>query len=301
MNRYIRSIFGLIVFSSAFIICACSSNESPMKTFPEIKIPDGELLRYGVYLSGVKQTDIYLTTKKETNVNGDILYRTYINIIQAGSGGKPSRNYKNWPAFSLFDPKSGSVVESGGNLNNNDMKNWLCDSGFIFWNYKLHQDEGFVEYISKNLENGKTNTAAGRININRNIPNDDIWFDMFNLSRVLDIEKGGYKGLLNQEYFDIPVTFKFTNVSSETLLTKAGKFQTKRYEALDDLGFKWLLMMPRMLPLFPSFGPYFKKNKFENYAIYVENSDRRLIVKEHIMVAGDFILEEIGNITNLKL
>lgn len=271
-----------------------SNNQKlPAKTNPVINIPDGEFLRYGNYVKEEKFADYYLVTKKENKGNGNLFYRTYIDIIMVSEDRKPIKDYTKWPAYCLVDAKLGSVIESGGNFQTNVMRNWLGNVGkMTSWQYKLDIEKGKVDYVSKYI-NGKEKTRC--VKITPGLPTSDLMNVLFFFQRFLDIQNGAVASFINPEYFAVPFDYSLKDLSPETIPTKAGSFDTTKYTFVVETPPSPVRDTIKLLFKDPGTVFYFVTHPNEEYTYCIENSERRLVIKEHIVVrAGDYILEEIS-------
>jgi hypothetical protein len=272
-----------------------NNQKKPAKPLPVINIPDGEFLRYGNYVKEEKFADYYLVTKKEKNGNGNVFYRIYIDVIPVSENRKPAEDYTKWPAYSLVDAKLGSVIEAGGNFKTNVLKNWLGSvAKLVFWQYKLDLEKGQVDYVSRYI-NGKEKKRS--VKIIPGLPCCDFMGALFFYQRFLDIQKGDVAAFINPEYFNVPFDFSLENVSQEKVRTDAGTFDTTNYTFIVETPPAPVRETIKLLFKDPGTILYFITHRDEEYTYCIENSERKLLIKEHIVVrAGDYILEEISSV-----
>jgi len=210
--------------------CGVKNKFQPMKTYTIMDIPDGEYLHYSEYKDNKKYSDVYFVTKKMTNETGDLVYRTYCNIIPEVDSQLKAEYYTNWPVYFVFDPKSGSVLETVGNISPNVMNNWsgFGTEGLIYWHYKLDQKTGVVNYLSKSIKGSVTNSIKLQVKINPIFPSGDMLGGMFFSPRYLDPDKGGVLYSLTPQVMKEPMAISWKLKPNETLTTKAGTFQVKK-------------------------------------------------------------------------
>lgn len=297
-NLLLSSLVLFLVFP--FLMSCSKTNDifkTPVKIYSEINIPDGEYLQYGNYVNGKKHSDYYLVTKKVTNTSGNTLYKTYFKIIPVSAVKTDIGHYTNWPAYLIMDPKLGSVLESGGNLNVGDMS-WAGQSGMIYWHYQLNQDKGFVDYRNKIVKKGVTNENKVRVKINKQLPSEDMWMDLFFGARFMDIPNKGSWSLVIPAYFNVPMVETKKEAGKEEIQTKAGTFKTIKYEGVINFDFPTVLDCVRSAIVNPDvIKAGSGDGKQEPYSYFVEDSPRRLIIKEHTVAgAGDYVLEAISNV-----
>ncbi len=274
-------LFALSIISA----CAEGGKRFPVKTYPVI-IPEGEFLHYGDYIDGSKDMDYYQVTTRVTNGSGGYYYRLYFNMIPVAGGKKPDPDYTGWPVVTLFDPGRGLTIESEVNLDTNAMKDitkyWakLGFSGFFYSSYRLYPGKGYVDYISKSLEDNGITTKTFRIKIKPGFP----VVDMFSLSqyagRFFDPRNHGILYLLIPTFLKDPLPVSFDYVSTETITVKAGTFRVKKIKSLWGDAFIGNLL--------DSFS--------KNLRIYIEDSDRRVVVKKEYPGGEEIVLEDISNI-----
>ena len=285
--------FDLRIYASALLLltfftanaCSIGSKKlAPMKVYQAVDIPNGEFLHYGFYSGGEKSSDYYFVTIKVTNGMGDFIYRTYQDMISVSSAKKPVKNYISWPVYYDIDPQVGSVIESAGNLNADDLKDWpKAPSGEVFlsWHYKLNREKGYVEYSSKMLNDKKTNESKSVIRFNTDFPSSDQWGGS-TLIRLFDLRSGGIYYNITALFMKEPMPLTVKYISTETVQTKAGSFRTSKINIVAGDPFLGKLLEPMM--------------KTSGY--WIEDSSRRLLVKDEMAGAG-VILEEISNV-NIK-
>ena len=262
----------------------------PTDIYTNLNIPDGEFLRYGVYLKNKKYMDMCFVTKKEINTKGEDLYRIYSTYILASNSKTLTENYTNWPISCVIDPKLGSVIESGGSFySKDDMKIFDfygndANGGLIYWHYKLNLEKDYVEYIFRKVnKDNKTNESIYIMNVKKGSRDWDMeWFCEIYIPRFLERST---KGCL---YFYAPMLvkerFAWYNVlysnSDEILKTDAGTFHVIKNNSSPAETFL------RLNPI------------NDSVTFWVEISSRRLTVKFHEL--DDEILEEISNVNEVK-
>ena len=273
-RRFLTCIFLLIIFIKPAVFPMGSRQLIPMKINPVINIPDGELLHYGYYFGGEKNSDRYYVTEKITN-GGKTLYRIYLDIIPFSGSKKLSDKYEEWPVSFTYDPALGSVIESTGDLKPDSEEK---GSRGRSWHYKLNMDKGVVEETFQSVEKGKTNTARYIVRFNTSIPSIDMWGQIY-MQRFLDVRKGGIYYSVVPQGMKSPVPFSWKFLSSENIQTKAGNFRVERYD--------FIAADPFMGKLLEA---YLKS------AIYqVEESNRHLTVRAGL-AGGEIVLEGISNV-----
>ncbi len=248
----------------------------PMKTYPVVNIPDGELLRYGNYIRGEKNSDTYYVTRLITNENG-VLYRIYAN-------SNYTADYTNWISYYLIDPKQGTVLESCEHLSTNqeymreNAKYGIVNTFFI--HYILHRDKKYVEYTEKSLKENGVSESRYKVDINPGFPSWDGGAFFMLSPRFMDVKSGGIFYLVGPAFFKepVPVTLKYEAKAS--IGTKAGTFRVKKMATVIADPFIGKLMEP------------FTKEG----STWVEDSDRRLLIKIHRSDENETFLEEISNI-----
>lgn len=272
--------------------------------FSSINIPDGEFLRYGNYFEGKKYADLYAVTEKEDNGKGGVYYRSYIELINVADNQMPSPDYKNWPSFSLNDPVLGSTVESEGNFKTNVFNNWFGFEDLFYWYFKVDYDKREGEYILKyNKDDGINEVKDELRKIDPKLPTSCHWGTFFIQSRFVNYQDGGVAATINPVYINVPGKYLYYVASRETMNTSAGSFPVIKYES------NMLYTMfptPESLEFLSKFAP--KKGEPPRkspgkFAVYVEDSDRRLTVKMENTQAlgGDYILEEVSNVKTHEL
>ncbi|MBN2441120.1 MAG: hypothetical protein JXJ04_07230 [Spirochaetales bacterium] len=257
---------------------------SPLEPNQSLDIPDGEYLHYVNYVDEKKHADFYLVTKREKNDKGDLLYRVHFDIINVLDNKKLPTKYTDWAAFLVIDPRIGSVIESGGTLLPNDMKNWIRIAGLTSWQYKMNNDHTLVNFNYKKSEKNKIIEKNFKIKTTPKVPTGGLWMSMFFIYRMLNIQDGRYMHLVNPFFFENSTwPFELRSMKQETVKTKAGSFDCTKYIACRG----------RMFPM-----SIFKKDfvPVPNLPYWVENSERRLVIKESTMAgnSGDYVLEDIS-------
>lgn len=277
----------LLCLGALFLMqsCALKNKFQPMKTYPGINIPDGEYLHYSEYKDNKKYSDVYFVTKRMTNETGALVYRTYCNLIPETDSQLKVDYYTNWPVYFIFDPKTGSVLETVGNISSNVMNNWsgFGTEGLIYWHYKLDQKNGVVNYLSKSLKGSETNSIKLQVKINPAFPSGDMLGGMFFSSRYLDPANGGVLYSLTPQVMKEPMAIGWKLKPNETLTTKAGTFEVKKISVAPADPFIYQLVSPIIKGLV----------KGKEIAYFVEGSDRKLVVKFRMMVS-DMVLEDIS-------
>jgi len=295
-NQLLSSLVLFLVFP--FIMSCSKTNDifkTPVKIYSEVNIPDGEYLQYGNYVNGKKHSDYYLVTKKITDTTGKTFYKIYFKIIPVSATNTVSDHYTNWPAYLIIDPRLGSVLESGGNLKVGDIS-WAGQAGMIYWHYQLNQEKGTVDYINRIVKKDKTYENKVQVKINKKLPSEDMWMDLFFGARFMDIPNKGSWSLVIPAYFNVPMVETKKETAREEIQTKAGTFKTIKYEGVINFDFPTLLDCIRSAIVNPDvIKAGSGEGKQEPYTYYVEDSPRRLIIKQHTVAgAGDYILEAIS-------
>ncbi|MGA2140981.1 MAG: DUF3108 domain-containing protein [Brevinematales bacterium] len=274
-------------FFLSFLSCAGFNRQRvPMKVSLKTDIRDGEYLKYGYYLSGEKQSETCMVTRKETGSNGDLLYRVYMAETEIPGGRKIPGNYLNWPSYYLIDPSHGCVLESVFIWNTNDIafKTKAQDipySSLIYSCYQLHMKEGYVKYVSRSMKNTEIIERNYRVDVKADYPVwDGISFFYFP-SRMMDIRGGGTMYIVTPEFLKDATPFSLKYKSREKVVTKAGDFSTFKVSVITDDPFLERLAEPIL-----------KKASF-----WVEDSPRKLTVRIQFAFGGGVVeLEEISNV-----
>lgn len=283
-----RFLTGLLILLTA-VVNSLFSNPAgkniPMKPYPAVGITDGEYLHYGEY-GKIKNTDLYFLTKKETNLSGDTIYRTYCDYIPVASRRKKAENYKNWPAVIVVDPKSGSVIETEVKLDPNDFDSWAAfgNKGVFYWHYQLYGDKGYFEYITRSLKGGQTNECKIRGKVRDGFPYEDMVMYMIYSPRFLDFHKGGVLYSIAVQNTE-PKSVSWEEASKETIRTKAGSFETMKI--------KGVFADPFVNPFLVSIIKSLMHGKEITW--YVEESNRKLVVLLQTLMT-DFVLEEVATV-----
>ncbi len=256
----------------------------PMKTYPGINIPDGEFLHYISYNGGDKSGDIYFVVRKINNGKGKFLYRIYLDMVPLGE--KPPENFTNWPVTYLIDPERAVTLESDAHYDKKMMDNPVTAAfgigNLISFQYRLNRDKGYVEYLSKNVKGSVTNESRYLIKVNPDFPGGKDMEFMFYSIRMLDVRSGGISYTIMPEFMKEPMAGFYKIDSKLTVKAGAGTFSVNKIIAIGGDPFFAKLLEPIL----------------KKFAYYVEDSDRRLVVKVNTF-AGDIVLEEISNV-NLK-
>ncbi len=284
MIRHFVLLKAILLFIVFFSVAACTKDGGkilPMKTYPVTSIPDGEFLHYGVYSGGEKNMNYYYVKKKETNESDGICYRVHYDIISEPAGKRLPENYADWPVIVLIDPARGQTIESTGNLNTNILKDFgnLGVGGLIYWNYKLNREKGEIRYVSKSINDISTNTKNYRININTTYPIMDMISQDFITYRLIDPKSPGIIYFVMPDFMKDPLSISLRLGKKETVKVKAGTFSVNE-----------VIMIAADRFIAKLAEPFLKNSSY-----WVEDSDRRLIVKGQGL-GEDIQLEEISNV-----
>lgn len=254
----------------------------PMKTYPNIDIPDGEFLHYGYYNGGEKESDYYMVTKKITNEKGKLLYCTYSLERPLSGNIKPAKKYTEWPSYILIDPEQGEIESelNNNNTNSNDPDSSNPYYNIVYTHYQMYTDKGYVEYISRVKNKKELTESRYRVNITPGFPYWDGPSFFYFPARFMDIRSQGTMFLITPEYLKDPMPFSFKYEADETIRTKAGTFHTKKLSVVTGDPFISKLSEPLL----------------KRFATWIEDSDRRLAVKVQIAYGGELVLEEISNV-----
>ncbi len=259
----------------------------PMKAYPVINIPDGEFLRYGNYTRGEKTYDVVFVAKIITNENGNVLYRIYSDMIAYPGGKKPQKDYTKWPSYYLIDPQKGLVLEVEQYLSTNseEMKNnTIYGMGDTFYtHYILHQDTGNVEYKTKGFKDNGIIESSYKAYIK---PGYSAWeggaYFMFS-PRFMDPKSGGIMYLVAPAFLKDPVPITIMSAAKEIIETTAGTFNVIKVNTIMADPFIGKLMEPII--------------KSSGY--WIEDSDRKLLIKIKRSADNESTLDEISNV-NIK-
>jgi hypothetical protein len=222
--------------------------------------------------------------RRETNRNGEVLYRIYKNEIRITSGKKHPGNYTDWPSFSLIDPGRGSVMEWEESHDTNAQIYKNNESVFYpyYFQYQYYPDKGYVDELIKSIKGSQTTSAKYRVKVNPDFPAwDQISFAFYG-ARFMDARSGGIIYMVAPFLLKeaAPVTFKY--IATETIQTKAGTFRAHKINII--------VADPFIGKLLDSMT--------KSSALWIEDSDRRLLIKSQLM-GNDTVLEEVSNI-NIK-
>jgi hypothetical protein len=253
----------------------------PMKTYPSVKIKDGEFLHYGMYSRGEKYVDVYYVTIKEKNSSGGFYYRVYEDIIAVSGGRKLPGRYTDWPVSVLIDPVLGSTLESEGNLSTNELKDFASFGvgGLIYWHYQLYPGQGIVKYTSKSMKADEIITKNYRINVKPGFPAMDAFSEGFIISRFIDPHSPGIVYYVIPDFMKEPFPLTVRFAGKENITIKAGKFNSLKIVFTMGDPFIGKLMEPFM----------------KDSSLYVD-SERRIPIESKLN-SGETILEEISNVT----
>ncbi len=281
--RIFSFLISVLIIISTVSCANLGKQKLPAKVYPVVNVSDGEYLVYGYYVGGEKSSESYMVTKKETGKNGELFYKVYGVQAKSPADRKIPDNYKEWPSFYIIDPWQGSVIEAVYSIKTSDIKD--IDpanpySSLIYSHYKLHRDSGYVEYTSKSLKNKELIEKNYRVNIKKDYPVCDANSTFYFPTRFLDVRNGGILYMVSPEFLKDPVPFSFKYESRETIRTKAGQFAAIKGAVVSGDPFIGQLV-----------GPLLKK-----FAIWYEDSDRRLTVKIQLAYGGYMELEEISNV-----
>ncbi len=279
--RFVKLVFSVIILI-AFESCTIGKYNIPKKTFNNTAIADGEFLRYGVYKSGEKVSDYYYVARKTNDENGNLLYRFYINLKDAGGGGKEAGNYAGWPVSIIFDPVNGQTVDSEGNINTNALEEMgnMGYGGLTYWHYQLFKDKGYIKYVSRSVKDGRTFTKTFVIKVKTDFPIIDLLSSGIIAGRFIDPGTPGIYYLALPNFLKEPLAVTSSYENSKILITaKPLVFKVRKLKAV--------MADPFIAGLT---GPLMK-----SLSVYIEDSDRRLMIKSREMQT-EIILEEISNI-----
>jgi hypothetical protein len=270
-----------------FLITACTGGHkmtAPMKTYAKIDIPDGEFLHYGFYISGDKIFDTYQVARKVTNDSGGLCYRLYLNTVSINGKRKYNPDYRNWPISILIDPEKGQTIESTGRFDTNELQDPAFKiygyGGLFYFDYKLFPREGYVRYISKSLSGGQVLTKNFRVKIRSDYPVFDAFSTGSILFRVMDTGSSGvvYEVIPDMLKEPLPVSYSFGK--KEKINVKAGSFMV--CSVITEMADPFIGKL---------MSPFLKSSR-----AYVEDSDRKLVVKVDVMDQEN-MLEGISNVS----
>ncbi len=252
-----------------------------MKSCNNNEIPDGEYLHYGTYKGGEKTADQYFVSRRISNAQGGFFYRIYFDIINISDHKKPPADYAKWPAYLIADPKKAQVIESEGSFSPLDSKNWssIGGSGIVYWHYLLNREKWVMEYTSKNEKDNVVFSKNYRINIKRDFPLFDLFSINFLACRLIDPSGGGYMYWIIPKLLKEPLAVSARIDKKEVITTGAGAFRVIKIDLL--LGDPFISRLAESL--------------LKSHGYYVEDSNRKLVIKE--LIPGGFsILEDITNV-----
>lgn len=303
---YLILVLLLIVVAFLLMVIITKITLKNAKVYGVVNIPDGEYLRYGNYYEGKKYADLYVVTRQEKNARGGDQYRSYIEIISCTDDKMPSPDYRSWPSYVVTDAVIGSTVKSVANISKNVMNNWVMFKDVIHWDVEIDYEQKIGQSILRYEENGKISEVQQVISrVDPVTPSSCHWSTIFLQGRFFDFGKRSVVATVNPVYMSFPSRYVYNLAATQEMKTEAGTFNVKKFTT--DM-FSNLVVTPEGFGLFSKVlkDPELRSRKPAGpFAYYVEDSDRRLVVKleNSSGIGGDYILEEfalVGETTELK-
>jgi hypothetical protein len=251
-----------------------------MKPLRTIGMTDGTFLRYVVSTGGEKTSETSIVFHEENGPDGYPLYCIYSINSSMNNGYQAKTNYKNWPSYTLIDPKRASVLESIQNFN--QVSNNTLNGSFplvVSTYFKYNPANGLITSSLKSSKKGVLSESTYHSMVNPLFPVFDN-ISLYYILGFLDIRGGGTVYMSVPALFKdaLPCTFKY--ISEEKLHVGAGDFQAyKVYWMLSDLFLTGLLQ------------PLMKDARF-----YVDSKTGIMLIGE-----GAGSKSELIEISNIKL
>ncbi len=196
MNKCILMCLIFIFVISFTFPMGIKSDKIPMKPNLKLSILDGELLHYASFVSGEKEADYYFVTKKIDNNQ----FKIYMDFISKSGVKKLPLNFTNFSTFFIVVLSKGSLMESVGNLDTNDLKKYANFGlgGEIYWHYLEHPEAGYIDYETKKWDGYAVRTRKDRIKIKPDFSYWDMFSSAYFTLRFMDIYKK-YNGPKNKD------------------------------------------------------------------------------------------------------
>lgn len=248
---------------------------SSMKPSRGLMIPDGEYLRYAEYHEGRKYADYHFAARKTADSSKRHGYRIHTHFISVTNGKKLPKDCAEWPGYSIFDPVKGTLIENSVTCDPKDIREFknLTHAHNVY-----DPETGELRYEGRVIKNGRTTERKAEIRLKPDYPFWNGASFMFYSPRVLDTRAGGWLSYANLSFAKGAMLFSFEYESRESVRTNAGAFDCDKAVVKVRAPFPFSLMMP-----------FIPTTHF-----WIEDSDRRIVVKVQGTGGSEYVLEEVG-------
>lgn len=209
MKHRLFALILITILSLMLVECSRSAYKAPMKSYVGIQIPDGEYLQYQDLIGGDKHAEYYIVTKIVTNDQGKIYFKMFMSIITFPNKMIIPVNYEDWQVKLLFDPLQPAVIETEGHLTTNDMNAYANFglNGIVYWHFLFNKKTGYVDYISKSINNDTESTRHYRIRVKSDFPLFEMMTVGFFDVRFLDPQSKGFAYVVMPDFMKEPLQY----------------------------------------------------------------------------------------------
>ena len=276
---------GKIIFITGLFIITVIINMYPMgqriKIMPmkaaKLEIQDGEVLKYIKSGEGtISENEMHVVSK----IRNDKLYGKVVDVYLGWPVGKEKKimpsiytNYED--KFTVSLNEASLIYNRIDDFSNNVMNN---EKGIFYEMVNVNKTENIAEIETKSWNGNDILQSKSRVKIKPGFPVFDLDALAYVGARYLDIKGPGIVYILEPVIMKEPLPVSLRFIKNEVIDTPCGKFNTVKVGGVIADPFLGKLIKSYMDELF----------------IWVENSERRLVVKIQ-SPSATWILESITN------
>jgi hypothetical protein len=252
-----------------------------MHLLDRIAVPDGEFLRYGKYAGGEKTATILMVNRFEKGKGGERLSVCYMEGYKVKNPENIPADYRDYHARRVFSLETGTLEDLSYNFPVTNVSKLSGDPsrlpGEFYRHYIMNGDT--LDMETRTCRDDKTNSFKSRVVIKAGYPAWDLDSTLMYSFRYFDVFKPGIFYVVVPAIVKEPLPVSFKVIGREKIKTGMGEFDTiKLGVSISD---------PFLGKLLDSF--------LESTTLWIENSDRKLLVK--MDAAGVYAeLEAVSNV-----
>ena len=286
LNNHLLGILLICAMACPLYSMSGRVEKIPLKTVAEIRIRDGEFLRYSGIQGGEKVRDVYFVSKWEDNKTFGKCLHVYYDAVDRKYRKKLPGNIRDFAGYYLISRATGSSVESRYDVTYLTEKpesrgvRDIAMEGRVFEDMHIDLEHSEAVYAHKYWNGYELESKKIVVPVKPEYPLLGIESGTLINTRFLDLTNKGIFYYLVPDFAKEPIPTVFQFAGKETIQTKAGTFKTVKV--------RFVCPDPFIAQLMLSYT--------REMAVWIEDAPERRVIRFQTPVETHE-LEEISNVT----